>query len=197
MWWRIANSLNPALSASGRCENVPTVPTQDGTLELSVTVGNWSFSASGETSVVLDAYADSKEFVGATPTVAPPEASRSEQAATAPAASTRTEVKSPTTLPLKPYLARLNLRGNQEKATAILAWSAESGNKKELTAAEVETLWKKTQFRAPANLPRDLRAAEAEGWLDSKGKSGSPDATFSINGYGEGIIAGWVVPSKE
>jgi len=54
----------------------------------------------------------------------------------------------------------------------------------------------KTPFKVPANLARDLRAAEAEGWLGMEGKSGSPDAKYSINGYGEGIVEGWPEPTS-
>lgn len=172
-----------------------------------MTVGNAAFSASGETQVVLDAYADFKKYLEAAPTVAaadtrPPSEGAAgehpaEQSEPVGTSEPPAEVKSPTALPLKPYLARLKLRGNKEKATAIIAWSAESGQKAALTLAEIEQLWKKTPFKAPSNLPRDVRNAEAEGWLESQGKAGSPDTTYSINGYGEGIVAGWVEADKE
>lgn len=181
------------------------MPAEPGTLELSVTIGNSAFSASGDAQVVLDLYADFKEFVRATPVLLPAgsesgSSSGSDEAAgsaESDAESGPTEVKAPTSLPLKPYLARLKLRGNKEKATAIVAWSGESGEKAALTVGQIEQLWKKTPFRAPANLARDVRAAEAEGWLDSQGKPGSPDMTYSINGYGEGIVAGWVTKNEE
>jgi len=100
-------------------------------------------------------------------------------------------VKSPTDLPLKPFVAALKLRGNKEKAAAILAWSAESGSEPALNIADLEKLWRKTPFKMPSNLARDLRNAEAEGWLRREGKEGSPEARYSITGYGEDAVAGW------
>lgn len=171
---------------------------QVGTLELSVTVGDAAFSASGETAVVLETYADFKKLLGGPRPVHPPK-----RGTTAPEFEAGSDDAPPaaperhTNLPLKPYLEQFKLKGNKEKATAILAWSAESGEKTALTVSEVEKLWKRTPFKLPTKLARDLRAAEGEGWLDSQGKSGSPNATFSINGYGEGIVAGWASNKKD
>jgi hypothetical protein len=39
-----------------------------------------------------------------------------------------------------------------------------------------------------------VRAAEKEGWLGSEVEG--KEEVFSINGYGEGVVAGWV-ESKE
>jgi hypothetical protein len=181
------------------------MPEDRGQLELSFTVGGWSFSAPGPTEVVLDVYADFKKFSKAGPAIAPTGAPAAPPAPVAPTdgggvadtPGVQVEVKAPTNLPLKPYLARLDLKGNKEKATAVVAWSAESGDKPALTVSEIEQLWKKTPFKAPSNLARDVRKAESEGWLDAHGKPGSPDTTYSINGYGEGIVAGWESSGKE
>ncbi len=176
---------------------------QSSQLELSVSIASASFSATGDTQIVLDAYADFKELLrSGVPTVA-----SGDQICEEPTTENRaqpreqehpaaTEVKAPTSLPLKPYLARLRLRGNKHKAAALLAWSAESGEKAELTASEIEQLWRRSPFKVPKNVPRDVRAAEAEGWLDSAGKENSPSTTYRINGFGEGIVAGWVTPSE-
>jgi hypothetical protein len=171
------------------------VTEQSGNLNLSVSIGSASFSASGDKQVVLDAYEDFKALLESLPVPAPtreaPASPAPDAGAAPPDGAAVASVKSPTSLPLKPYLEGLTLKGNKEKATAIVAWSAESGEKAALTVTDVEKLWKKTPFRAPANLPRDLRKAEAEGWIERQGKDGSPEATYSINGYGEGIVAGW------
>lgn len=169
-----------------------------------MTIGNASFSASGQTQVVLDAYADFKELIGPDGALSPDPPStktarsRQPSSRTTPepeSTVTSEEVKAPTSLPLKPYLGRLKLPGNKEKATAVLAWSAESGGEAQLTIAEIEALMKKGGFKAPKNLSRDVRKAETEGWLDSTGTG--PSAKFFINGYGEGIVAGWVQADKE
>jgi hypothetical protein len=172
---------------------------QSGELELSVSIADASFSASGETRVVLDAYADFKELIRAAPAATRPriEASPAEtaEAVTEPKPTgdqAAPEVKAPTSLPLKPYLERLKLPGNKHKAAAMVAWSAESGAKADLTVTEVEALWRRSPFKVPKNVPRDLRAAETEGWLESDGKEGSPGTTYRINGFGEGVVAGWI-----
>ena len=102
----------------------------------------------------------------------------------------KAKVKSSTTLPLKPFLAEHKLKGNKEKVAAVLAWSAESGEKQKLTFDELEALWKRGGFKMPANFPRDVRKAQSEGWIDSEGKG--PTEVFLINGYGEDIVAGWL-----
>jgi hypothetical protein len=164
---------------------------QPETFELAVSFGDASFSASGKTGMVLDAYADFKDLLqvraAASGTLKTERIDEPEQpdAAKSPSGN----VKAPTDLPLKPYVGQFKLPGNKEKATAVLAWSAESGAETALTVTEIETLMKKGGFKAPANLARDLRQAEGEGWIDSSGSGRS--SKFSINGYGEGVLAGW------
>ncbi|MBF6621256.1 MAG: hypothetical protein ITG02_13640 [Patulibacter sp.] len=171
--------------------------TESNRLELSVTFGANDFSAAGDASVVTSLYHDFKQAiqtVGAPALSAePPTTDRNvEQQSATQEASDPAVVKAPTKLPLKPYLDRLKLRGNKEKAAAIVAWSAESGGKASLTIAEIEALWKRdAPFRLPSNLGRDVRAAKSEGWLDSDGADKSPNTTYSVNGYGEGVIGGW------
>ncbi|MBS1895557.1 MAG: hypothetical protein JST59_30015 [Actinobacteria bacterium] len=165
---------------------------QRNAFELAVTFGDASFSARGNTSTVLDAYADFKDLLQVR-TGAPrkPAAERDDEPDRSGAdKAPMDDVKAPTNLPLKPYLGQFGLPGNKEKATAVLAWSAESGAEVALTIDEVESLMKKGGFKAPANLGRDLRQAESEGWIDSSGPGRS--SKFSINGYGEGVLAGWM-----
>jgi hypothetical protein len=171
---------------------------KQGQLDLSVSNGTWTFSAAGETQVVLDAYEDFKQSVMSSSTPEKNAKPKSPASTDVGKASKAPEpVKNATTLPLKPYLKRLKLGSNKEKATAIIAWAGESGHETPLTIAEIEKLWKKTPFKAASNLRRDVRDAENEGWLDSEGKSGSPDKTYSINGYGEDIVAGWIDEPSE
>lgn len=162
-----------------------------GQLDLSITIGDASFSARGDTSTVLDAYGDFKTLIAAGGSQASSSRARTRDDLVRKPENSPSSAKRTTSLPLKPFLQQYKLQTNKEKATAILAWASESGEQSALTASEVEKLWKKTPFKAPGNLTRDLRSAESEGWLDSAGKAGSPEATFSINGYGEGIIASW------
>jgi hypothetical protein len=170
---------------------------QSRSLELSVTLGEASFSASGDTEVVLKTFADFKEWATASPSESPGTPKRTKPKFEGgnggdPGKDEKPVLAAKTSLPLKPYVDRFTLKNNRMKGTAILAWSAESGGKAQLTAAGVLDLWKKTGFRAPSNLGnlgRDLRDAATEGWLDLHGTG--RDQTFSINTYGEGIVQGW------
>lgn len=160
-------------------------------LEVSISLGSASFSASGATEDVLGLYEDFKDLAKAkTSTTA--SKSKTDLSRRAADGDSRSAVKTSTSLPLKPYVARLNLSGNKEKATAIIAWSAESGHEPALNIGDLKKLWKKTPFKMPANVARDLGKAEVEGWLEREGKAGSPEAKYSITGYGEDAVANWI-----
>ena len=168
---------------------------QKGTFELAVTLGNSSFSASGDPDLVLRMFGEFKELAAATPDP-PSRAERREPTESAKPSGGGSTVDT-TNLPLKPFLSRLELRGNRERATAMIAWSAESGGAKQLTITQINELWKKTSFKAPSNLGnlgRDVRSAAKEGWLDSEGTG--KDEVFSINGYGDGVVAGWATSKR-
>jgi hypothetical protein len=167
---------------------------QSGEFSLSVSFKDAAFSAHGDVTTVLEAYDDFKDLLSMTPH--PSDAAAI--AVVSPGGSTKDpssqlagEPAARTDLPLKPYLSGHSFKGNKEKATAIVAWSGLSGNEPALTHAEIEKLWKKTPFKAPSNLARDIGNAEAEGWLHRNGKVGSPDATFQLTGYGQQILEGW------
>lgn len=163
-----------------------------GEFALSITLKDAAFSAHGDASTVLDAYEDFKSLLSMSPQAdgGTPETESQDKASKASSSGFDGSVPH-TDLPLKPFLSEHNLKGNKEKATAIVAWSGGSGNEASLAVADIEKLWKKTSFKAPKNLARDIRKAEAEGWLHRDGKAGSPDATFTLTGYGQQIVEGW------
>lgn len=88
----------------------------------------------------------------------------------------------------------LELAGNKERATAILAWASESG-KDRLTTNEIEGLWKKTHFKVAGNLGRDLGLAAKEGWIALEGKA--PDQAWVIHGFGKDALASWGKPDEK
>lgn len=157
-------------------------------LELTVAFGEASFSGNGAKEDVLALYDDFKELIRGG--IASPEGISGLKGDDS--SQTQKKVKSPTSLPLKPYIERLKLPGNKEKATAVIAWSAESGGEQALNVAELKKLWKKLPFKVPANLARDLGKAESEGWLEREGRAGSPDARYTITGYGEDAVSQWL-----
>lgn len=170
---------------------------QSGEFSLSITLKDAAFSAQGDVSTVFDAYKDFKSLLSMKPEAGGEASTTDLPGGPSHESSAQSDLSaSHTDLPLKPYLSELKLKGNKEKATAIVAWSGSSGAKAALTLTEIEKLWKKTPFKAPSNLARDLRQAEAEGWLHREGKSGSPDATFQLNGYGQQIVEGWKTGSS-
>jgi hypothetical protein len=167
-------------------------------LSLAVSVGSCSFSATGDKATVLGAYEEFKKDFGSQLFAAGAMLRQDPGGGGKPAEGLeKRESVHTTTLPLKPYLARLDMRGNKEKATALIAWAGESGSQTSLTVSEIDGLWKRSPFKTPGNLARDVRSAEAEGWLDSEGTSGSSEVRYSINGYGEEIVAGWTKSPEE
>jgi hypothetical protein len=164
---------------------------------LSIALGDSSFSAQGELSAVLDAYEDFKKLLSSEPKAAKTSPPVSRPTGQPRKAATTVTSTSATDLPLKPFVKGLTLKGNKEKATAIVAWANATGNETGLTHAEIEELWKKTPFKAPKNLRRDVRGAETEGWLHQDGKAGSPESTYRITGYGQQMVDGWKAPPSD
>jgi len=164
---------------------------EPGAFELSITIGDASFSASGPSDLVLSSFAEFKELVasGAKPPARTPKpAAVSADNQNAPDGTV--ETRQVTTRALKPFLGEHTLKGNKEKITAILAWSAErDGEKDKLSRDELKTLWKQTG-KVPAGFSRDLRAAEVEGWIESEGK-GQGTVFFIAPVHGEDTVAGW------
>jgi hypothetical protein len=159
------------------------VPSATGSFALDVRFGEDSFSASGKPDLVLKAYEDFKALTGhggdhPPPIVAAKRAARSTQT------NTHDEVL------LQEFLTTLNLKGNGQVGAAILAWSAQYGEKEKLTVLELHELWEQTEHRAPSpasNIPRDLASAIKKGWVKKEGKG--QGQTFHAQAYGQKEVA--------
>jgi hypothetical protein len=159
------------------------VPSATGFFALDVRLGEDSFSASGKPDLVLKAYEDFKALTGHGGDDPPPRVA-------AKRAARSTQTKTHDEVFLQEFLATLNLKGNGQVGAAILAWTAQYGEKEKLTALELHELWEQTEHRAPtpaANIPRDLTPAIRKGWVKKEGKG--QGQTFYAQAYGQKEVA--------
>jgi hypothetical protein len=101
-----------------------------------------------------------------------------------PSARRSTSVQDKVTLGA--FLSERKLRSNSKKATAIVVWASRHGDQQELKVGDVKNLWRKTSFRRPANLARDLQSAGRNGWLHIEGEGRT--LKYSPVGYGESMV---------
>jgi hypothetical protein len=168
------------------------MPSSTGSFELSVSLGENSFSASGKHDLVLKAFEDFKALTGRSGDSTVPKGQGSTTRAK-PGASGKV-TSSSGGLPLPAYLSTLKLAGNKERATAILVWSTGDGQER-LTTAEIKALWTKTHLKPASNLSRDLGEAVKKGWIVLEGKG--QEQGWAAHGFGKKAVSEWVAAEKE
>lgn len=87
-------------------------------------------------------------------------------------------------LPLPAFVKAHKLPGNAERALALVAWATKRDGAESFTPAQVETYWKKTPWKKPANIGRDVGKAANQGWLEQPAKG-----CYALTGYGESHLA--------
>ena len=166
------------------------MPTPNASFELSVSLGDDSFFASGKYDLVLKAFEEFKAMTGrsvAAGSKAAPRTGPAKQRGSGSDGGQNASAASGLLLPA--YIDMLTLMGNKERVTAILVWSAENG-KEALTPAEIKALWVKTHLKPAANLSRDIAAAAKKGWIASEGQG------WVAHGFGKKAVAGWAAPKE-
>lgn len=163
---------------------IASMPASAAPFQLSVSLDDYSFSASGKPDQVLKAFEDFKAMAGygGEGSKPPPVARRvpRERKDKAP----HDEVL------LQEFLAKLKLKGNAEIGAAILSWTAQHSEKDALTTRELHELWEQTEHKAPtpaSNISRDLAPAIKKGWVKKEGKG--KGQTFRAQAYGQKEIA--------
>jgi hypothetical protein len=155
---------------------------------LSVTLGEYAFSASGKPDRVLKAFEDFKVLTGWGDA---PDAA--DQKGTTTGKAKRPKVpKSPGNMTLPAFLARLTLKGGVQVGTAIVVWSAQHTDKNKLTPAEIQALWKQTKYKLPSNrgnLSRDLNKAVKQGLLRKEGER--MGQVFYADAYEQQQVEAW------
>lgn len=154
---------------------------------LSVTIGDDSFSASGNHDLVLKAFEDFKVLTGQSGTPDAPE----QKAASRPKAKLRAS-KAGGDMTLPAFLARLTIKGGAQTGAAIVAWSAHHADNDKLTPTEVQALWKQTKYKVPSslgNLTRDLNNAVKQGLLRKEGDR--KDQVFYADAYEQQQVESW------
>jgi hypothetical protein len=168
------------------------VPAPASSFTLSVTLGEDSFSAEGKHDLVLKAFEEFKALAGRgdAPDVA-------EQKGTSRKAKPPKASKPSGNMTLPAFLARLTLSSGPKTGAAIVAWSAQHGDKNKLTSSEVRELWKETKYKLPStlgNVTRDLNEAAKKGLLRKEGKG--PSLVFYADAYEQEKVETWVAPEK-
>jgi hypothetical protein len=148
-----------------------------GSFNLSVTIGDAAFTASGAPDLVMQAFGDFKLLVES------PRAKRTVQErdkeqpdAADGEAPTGPKQSEATDKPLPQVVAAI--KGNAKVATAIVAWAADHEDKSSLTVSEIKGYWRRTNLRVPANPNRDVEKAAKEGWLHRD------DSNYTVTGFG-------------
>ena len=154
-------------------------------LELSITLGDAMFQASGPADLVMQALDEFKVLATTTPggkTKAKPQPEDPPQEGDDGAAATPPQ-KSPASKVLLPqFLQSPSIKGNSKIATAIVVWAADHDGKSNLATGEIEKYWKRTPLKVPKNLSRDIGAAVKNGWLLQEKRR------YSASGYGREAI---------
>jgi hypothetical protein len=144
-----------------------------GALELSITLGDATFTASGSSDIVMSALTEFKAMLGDTPS-----AKREARKPHTEGEETNGKQEKKTVLPL--FIKDRNPKGNPLTATAIVAWAQLHGDRPDgITAAEALKLWKTTSMKPPGNLSRDMASAAKDGLLEKKGP------TYTTTGHGK------------
>lgn len=71
------------------------------------------------------------------------------------------------------------------KATAIVLWARDNEQKASLTPNEVVAYWRKTAGKTPGNPTQVCQSAEKKGWLHNEG-----GGRYSVTGHGEEMVKG-------
>lgn len=166
---------------------------RDTELDLSLTLGDSSFSGSGKSDIVMRALDRFLEVVGdgdaaepvETPKPSKPPAKRQTRTRGTKAVTAKEDSTTPVKVikePLPVLLGKLDLKANKRIGTAVVAWAEVNEGKSTFTVAEILTYWRRTQAKPPKNLNRDLEDAFKAGWLDK-----NPEG-YSINGFGKAEV---------
>lgn len=144
--------------------------------QLSVRLGEAEFNASGATDRVMAAFEKFEALLDGSPPSTSPTKGKTGQSVPPKAPVLKTGSDKPV-LPV--FLKELNPKGNRLVATAIVAWGQLHDGRPGLKASEVRELWRKTNFKAPGNINRDMEKAASEGYLHRAGND------YTVTGFGK------------
>lgn len=172
-----------------------------GMLKLEVAFGSAHFSSSGDGELVLRAFEEFKKQLANTPTVQQNHIGVQEARGTrddqtvfsglsgeaSPAGSTGTEhttvAATVAAEPLPLFLNKRNLKGNAEIAAGIAVWASTYKRQSELDTETFQNYWRLSGRKTPSNIPRDVKTAAKEGWLEQLGSR-----KYILTSYGERFV---------
>lgn len=157
----------------------------DDRFELSVEVGDVTFRAAGDTRSVMEAFSEFKKIESWT------RASESRLPSStgtdgAPGESDALELSD---VPLAVFVKRA-WPSQAGKATAIVMWAKHREGRSGLKPGEIETYWRRTPGKTPANPSQVCANAVSQGWLYAEG-----NGVYSVTGHGEAMVASTPQPA--
>ena len=113
-------------------------------------------------------------------------------------ASTLTKSDSQRKMPsnLNLFLKQKNIKNKAEEILCVVFWLFHKENETLIHQTDIEECYKSARFKAPGNIPREIKACVSEGWiLVSKEKKESKNA-YTISAEGEEYIDSLEVEEK-
>jgi len=158
------------------------MPTDSKDLDLSVGIGDATFTASGPADLVMKALADFRELVASTPTK---RQARDKEGLSKEKVTPGDGTDLPDTdKPLATFVKR-KWENQAAKATAIVLWAREREGKQSLKPSEIEAYWRKTSGSAVKNPSQVCTDAVKKGWLHNEG-----NGTYSVTQPGIDAVNG-------
>lgn len=153
----------------------------DADFELSITLGESSFHASGSGETVMKALAEFKALMESSPR--PKRQAQKKDDGDDGKSGDGGDDGGAKGKPLGVFVKR-SWRNQAAKATAIILWARENDSKASLTPSEVVTYWRKTTGKTPANPGQVCQTAESQGWLHNEGHG-----RYTVTGHGVEMVA--------
>lgn len=162
-------------------------------LRLEITSGDASFSAEGDSAVVIEAYKTFREDVllGTTPASSPKGPVKG-QSANGKADKPKQNGHGTDNVPLAVFQTAHPSKTQAEAVAVLTTWANLNDGTEEFTRETVEELWRKSGRKKAGNIHQAILDAEKKGWLDKKGRG-----NFVISKYGIEHVLNNLVPAEQ
>jgi hypothetical protein len=153
---------------------------------LEISLGGGSFSAEGESALVMQAFEIFREELRATGRTGrrDQEKVRDEEGESTDAGDEEKREPDPHAAfakgkPLPVFLREKGPKTNDSAVAVMAVWANANQGTAEFTVATVEELWRRSGRKKAGNLARDLSRAANNGWLDKAGRG-----KYTLPSYG-------------
>lgn len=164
--------------------------TAAGTFRLEVSYGDSSFSAEGDSNLVMRAFETFRQDLESEqgrPRRQKPDASETKDDETEEEAGGGADPHAAFAKgkPLSAFLKEKNPKTNDSAVAVMAIWANANQGTTEFTVSLIEDLWSRSGRKKPKNVPRDMAKAASNGWLDKSGR-----AKYTLPSYGIDFVRG-------